>query len=202
VNARSSTQPPPPNFAGTWFTNFALVTINQDGTRVTGSYVRYGEGSSVSLQGTINRNVLEGYAESGSERSSLKFVLNERGNFFEGYWAGWRGEHQWCGVRSGSLPSGCGFSGRWSLYGEAMPTNAWADLVQTGDRVAGSYSNGTVEGKVKAWSLAGKWDTGNQGTFTWWFVDLKTDQFRGNWDGDQQWCGSRRGGMPDPCLQQ
>ncbi|NNJ11029.1 protein kinase [Chloroflexales bacterium ZM16-3] len=189
------------DFSGTWFTNFATVRITQDGDSAYGSYVRYGETVEVPLKGTIQNRTLEGYVGSSTEQSSIKFVMNERGNYFEGNWSGWRGSHQWCGVRSGSLPNGCGFSGRWTLYGDEMPSNAWAQLTQTGDYVSGSYSNGTIEGRVKAWSLSGTWSTRNKGSFSWWFVDLSTDQFRGNWSGSHPWCGSRVSNSPNPCLQ-
>lgn len=202
---QSATPTPTPvvaNFAGTWSTNFAQLNLSQSSDQVTGNYVRYGETTAVSLSGNVIGNVLTGVAVAGDQHSTFRFVMDGNNSAFDGEWRGWGGSHQWCGVRSGPLPDGCGFSGHWWLFGSAMPVNAYADLVQTGNYVQGAYSNGSVDGIVSGWRLDGTWDTGNRGEFTWWLVNLSTDAFAGNWNDTQPWCGSRNGEQPVPCLQQ
>jgi len=188
------------NFAGTWLTNFSRVNLAQSYDQVTGSYTRYGETAPVSLSGTVVGDVLTGVVVDGEQRSTFRFILSSNKSTIDGEWNGWHGSHQWCGVRSGPLPDGCGFSGRWWLFWAEMPPDAYADLVQTGDYVEGSYSNGSIDGFVSGWQLDGNWYTGNQGYFTWWLVDLSTNEFVGNWDDTRPWCGSRDGFQPETCL--
>jgi hypothetical protein len=202
---QSATPTPTPvvaNFAGAWSTNFAQVNLSQSADQVTGNYVRYGETTAVSLSGNVIGNVLTGVAIDGDQRSPFRFVMDGNNRAFDGEWSGWGGSHQWCGVRSGPLPDGCGFSGHWWLFGAEMPINAYADLVQTGNYVQGAYSNGSIDGFVSGWRLDGTWYTGNRGNFTWWLVNLSTDAFAGNWNDTQPWCGSRTGKQPVPCLRQ
>jgi len=82
-------------------------------------------------------------------------------------------------------------------------------LTESGNTISGSYNcpgagyGGTVSGTLSAnrRTVNGTWDTGVTGPFTWQRKTVNTNQFIGNWDGTNYWCGARAGAsQPDPCL--
>lgn len=191
-------------FSGSWSTNFASMSLTQNAGSVTGSYTQYSSGGSIAINGTIDGGggvpTLNGYWGS-SPSNTLNFYLNSAGNGFDGKWGT---NHQWCGVRSGNLPDGCGWSGDWVLSGAGTS----AHLTQNGNSVSGSYvngSNGTVSGTIGggAWTLNGTWHIGvGSGSFRWVQVNQGTtpQQFRGHYGTNTPWCGYRSGGsVPSPC---
>ncbi len=106
------------NIAGAWQTNFATLQLNQNGANVTGTYERYGYSEALSIQGTLDGNRLSGLYK-GDPALLFEFDLNADGQSFDGSWSDTSGnKYQWCGVRSGSLPNGCGFSGKWFSIGD------------------------------------------------------------------------------------
>jgi hypothetical protein len=190
-------------FSGTWYTNFATVNLTQNGSTVSGNYTWYGGGYSTTINGTVKGTggvpILTGYY-AGVPSNSLFFPLNNSGSSFDGSWLS---THQWCGVRSGALPAGCGWSGKWNLGGAGTVAN----LIQTGNSVTGTYvnvSNGTVSGTVSAWTLTGTWFINStSGPFKWTQVGqgLLPQKFQGNYNTTFAWCGYRDGtSAPTPCL--
>jgi hypothetical protein len=220
----TATQAPPAAFAdfsGQWQTNFAALDLSQEGDQVTGEYNWYGADFSIPLEGRVEGDRLSGIF-GGENSQTFTFILSEDGQSFDGSWSsGGATDRQWCGVRSGPLPDGCGFSGSWFTISDYDPaTPPTAELVQTGDRVTGTFlngngGNGTVEGALGAsgsnshYTLSGSYQGMNpdgpfSGDFSWTLVDFNGLQFRGFWsprEGETHpWCGWRAGGQPpDPC---
>lgn len=199
-------------FGGQWFTNFAELNLAQEGRRVSGTYTWYGGSRPIAIEGTLKGNVLSGnYA--GSTNNRFAFTLSDDWQSFDGTWGG---RYQWCGVRSGPLPAGCGFSGKWNTQsGDALETSGIADLTQTGNQVQGTFSagseNGALEGgigseKVKLfnYTLGGQYSlAGATNGLRWTLVGFNSEQFQGvslDENGEHPWCGWRDGSSaPDPC---
>jgi hypothetical protein len=201
------TRPGTGNFAGTWQSNFALLNLAQDGTAINGTVQVYGSPTAFPVTGTVNGKMLNGAIVFGT--SGLPFTLTLSSND-----SGFDGTLQeftiipWCGVRSGPLPDGCGFAGRWNLAGDGFTTGAFAQVQQTGPSVSGSFSsgmsNGQLTGLVSGIGVEGQFTRpgGGTGTFAWRLViaNGRDDQFVGNGDG-LAWCGFRDGlTAPTPCL--
>ncbi|MEZ4675350.1 MAG: hypothetical protein R2932_14030 [Caldilineaceae bacterium] len=142
------------DFTGAWYTNFAEVTLQQNGSTVTGGYSRYGYNESLALTGEVSDNVLSGYfGDNPADRFS--FALSADGNTFTGSWlyrADGR-ERDWCGIRVGlgALPDGCGFSGDWLTVSDYAPASQpTARLQQVGPNVSGTFFNGSTSGTLSA----------------------------------------------------
>jgi hypothetical protein len=82
-------------------------------------------------------------------------------------------------------------------------------LTESGNTISGSYNcpgagyGGTVTGTLSAnrRTVNGTWETGAAGSFTWQRKTVNTNQFIGNWDEGNYWCGARAGAsLPDPCF--
>jgi hypothetical protein len=209
------------SFAGQWQTNIATLDLQQEGDQVSGTYWLYGDGQPHGLEGSVSGGVLEGFYESFGG-GTVRFELSEDGQRFDGVWIaqGESATHHWCGVRGGSLPPGCGYSGDWESIGDYTPNYPpTLNLVQTGDRVQGTFLNGLLaqpgslegrlgtEGTGSQLTLVGRWSIGRSaGDFRWRMVDLNSDQFVGRSvtaDGEShQWCGWRPGlSQPQPCYE-
>jgi alkaline phosphatase D len=106
-------------FSGTWFSDFARLTMEQEGAEVTGTYEHKGG----RMQGTLSGGVLRGTwtePEHGKQ-GSFEFTLADGHNNFHGVWryqgeAHWRPE-PWSGVRL-ALPAAFrgGMPGGWNSY--------------------------------------------------------------------------------------
>jgi hypothetical protein len=181
------------------------MSLTQNGSVVTGNYRRYDEAVNKTFNGTVVGTggvpKLNGYYE-GIPSQTAVFNLNTAGSGFDGHWGT---TNQWCGVRSGALPAGCGWSGKWNLGGAGTVAN----LVQNGANVTGTYVNGntgTVSGNLTeyAWNLKGNWSiNGLTGPFKWLSVNqaASPQKFKGNYNGTFAWCGYRDGTTaPSPCL--
>lgn len=198
-------QQPTANFGGVWQTNFAEVAINQAGNRVSGSYVRYSDPRVVYFSGTVEGRTLR--ARTSISQTPFHFEMNASSSQIDGEWFtdGGRG-YPWCGVRSGALPPGCGFSGVWN----STPTPyGWVELVQTGSTVSGRYYNGATWGSLSgdfdlrgpnaSYSLAGTYQAeqdpaNDRGRFRISLIDLDSSQFQGCWRNTVtqnvgNWCG-------------
>ncbi|MCE7987816.1 MAG: SH3 domain-containing protein [Caldilinea sp. CFX5] len=206
-------------FTGNWYTNFADMTLQQNGDTVSGSYQRYGRNEALALNGTVSGRTLTGYF-GDNPADQVTFTLSEDGNYLDGAWlyradGQWR---QWCGVRVGlgALPDGCGFSGDWFTISDYTPASPpTARLQQIGPRVTGTFFNGTSTGTLEGelgqagpdphHSLSGVYSVnGNRGAFRWDLLDFNSNQFAGCWannEGAHEWCGWRAGGtQPAQCL--
>lgn len=92
------TPPATPAFAGRWTTSFGPMTLQQDGSRVTGTYGR--EGSENTLEGTVEAGRLAFRYKEAGEQGTGWFRLRRPGCFAGEYlaegnartlpWQGWR----------------------------------------------------------------------------------------------------------------
>ena len=201
----------PANFYGEWWTNFAVIKLQQTGNIVSGTYVHYGDNAPLPINGTVEGSVLRGEAN-----DDFEFRMNATGSYFDGWWDV-NHHFRWCGVRSGrSLPDGCGFSGTWKLSGVTWMDQAEMTVVQTGGTVAGQYTAyqnqdgsigyGDITGTLNnyGYHVNGTWMAGGgSGPLQWRFVDRSWNQFVGYfmYQGDSTempWCGQRNG-AGNPC---
>ncbi|HEY3290885.1 MAG TPA: hypothetical protein VGK87_12210 [Anaerolineae bacterium] len=96
------------------------------------------------------------------------------------------------------------FNGHWNLAGASQGANASTDLMQNGVNVVGTFFNGTDTGSISGFvngdTLSGQWRVGAVGgTFDWSLTSSK-QQFQGNWNTSNDWCGWRNGSTkPVPC---
>ncbi|MCB0189212.1 MAG: SH3 domain-containing protein, partial [Caldilineaceae bacterium] len=192
------------DFSGEWQTNFAYLSLNQQGNQVVGSYTRYSRTQPTTLSGSVNNGVLTGVNETGT---SFRLVLSADGQNFTGTWTGRDGrQYPWCGTRGNALPPGCGFSGYWQTNHR---TGGWVELTQSGDWITGRYFNGSAEGNItgqfeffgrmQEYSLAGSYEAdsnsaGDRGFIRFTLVDLGNEQFTGCWRNTVtgtvgNWCG-------------
>jgi hypothetical protein len=205
VEAGSGPTPttPPTNttngFQGTWKTNIASVTLNVNGNDVTGSFKEYADTNTYALKGTLSGNVLTGYYNN-NPANVFKFQLTNGGQGFTGTW---NNTEQWCGVRSGPLPTGCGWSGTWGTNFSTLT------LTQDADKVTGSYRdyNASLDVPVNA-SVNGIYGRpfldGTYGPLASNTLHLEMygngSSFGGSYRTTYQWCGVRSGSaLPEGC---
>lgn len=206
------------SLSGEWTFNFGTMILAADGVRVAGTYRWYGGLNAGEITGSIMHGTdqFRGiWISQGnpSEQGFLKWPMRDlpviRGVFDNGDTEG-----QWCAVRAGqALPAGCGFSGEWLLHFGQGNLEGQATLVQTGDRVRGTYTTangeqGTIEGTITALSiteaaLSGNWqnNNGESGPFEWRIDSTTGRTFAGRRQpGHSEWCGWREGtGRPEQC---
>lgn len=173
------------------------VTLNhvEGQTTVSGTFAD-GDGTIV---GILEENRLTGTWSFGGENGTVDFWLAEDGRS----WAGnWNKTQAWCGYQSDqSKPAPCGIA---SWYGEWSSSYDTLTITQDGPEIEGVYAegDGTVEGTVSGSVFTGSWQrsSGSNGSLR--LVVLGNgDQFNGNWDSDNAWCGYRTGSeFPNPCL--
>ena len=214
------------NFDGHWYSNFAELELTQQGDHVSGVYYFYGDKSPNELQGTVRGRRLDGYFR-GDPAKKVYFELSASGRSFTGAWL-WLEDHQWhdwCGVRTGALPSGCGYAGHWNLTGSFDPSGPnkgpyAATFTQAGRELRGTYQDEEgnevvlagrlgVDGPGSHYRASGtrEWfrDGKRQGSgrFTWELADFNSQQFRGLiifTNSRKERCGWRDGAAaPDPC---
>lgn len=96
------------------------------------------------------------------------------------------------------------FNGHWNLAGASQGAGASTDLMQSGINVVGTFFNGTSTGAISGFvtgdTLTGQWRVGAvNGTFVWSLTGAN-QQFQGNWNTSNDWCGWRNGStQPVPC---
>jgi hypothetical protein len=183
------------DFEGSWYTNVAVLTLQQNGSKAMGSIKGYGDQWNEAVGGNVNGSILS--FDKTSFFGDLEIELSTDGNSFKSA----NPELSFCGVRKGSLPTGCGFSGKWYLKTDIFPQGSYMVLLQTGYKVNGKvYTNlnkvwESVSGEVewgKGWRLKGK-GTNHVGDFT---LEMTANEKAFNLDtgGDsfnKEWCGLR-----------
>ncbi|MCB0094444.1 MAG: LysM peptidoglycan-binding domain-containing protein [Caldilineaceae bacterium] len=202
--------PPANSFSGNWQSNFAELTINQNGSQVSGNYVRYGDTGVTFFSGTVSGLTLSATNNRGTA-FTLRMTAN--GEQFEGYWRSANGRnYPWCGVRSGKLPDGCGFSGVWRTNHGAK---GQVKLEQEGATIRGTYFNGNAEGSLngrfelfganQVYSATGTYYAApnDRGFFRFELVNLDNSEFQGCWHNtvantSGEWCGWP--GQPEVCT--
>ena len=209
------------SFAGRWSTNVGVVDLDQNGKQVTGTYQLYGDTVRYTLTGTVSGRTLSG-TYTGFDGGTFKFTLDPGEDSFDGNWfyRGAGAANHWCGVRRGPLKPWCGFSGPWESIGDYVAdTPPVTEIIQTGDRIQGTFVNGVYaetgilqgqvgrEGTGSQLVATGRWSiAGFSGDFRWALQDQKSDQSIGysvTSDGVlHQWCNWRPGlSMPDECFE-
>jgi hypothetical protein len=192
-------------FSGSWNSNFSTLTLTQDGDKISGSYLQYNDPTITSIAATIDgahgRPFLNGtYGAKASD--TLHFEMNGNGKGFDG---NYHAIYQWCGVRSGPLPAGCGWSGTWKINYQGLTYTI--HLVQNGTSVTGTQDGTTA-------SISGSLDIGGYTlkgiyfnvVFQWYMVNHETSgqQFDGKYyltGTEQGMCGWRDGAsQPSPCY--
>ncbi|MEW6031130.1 MAG: hypothetical protein ACOYZ8_08945 [Chloroflexota bacterium] len=196
----SACRPAAPDFTGRWTGNVAIITLTQEGNRVTGSVEGYGGQWTFPVSGTVSGTILTFDGE--TPLGPLAIVLSEDGGTFHS--AG--PEVAFCGTRDETLPDGCGYSGSWKLKADFLAAGSVATITQSGANLTGAvYSpDGAVLARINAvlsWSK-GKYASGTNewGEFT---IRLATDEQsielivpgQPGWSdaGSPQWCGIREG---------
>ena len=214
--------PGPGDFSGEWWTNADKITLEQDGTNVTGSYLPYRGGAQrKSIRGTVDGKNLYGFFDGNNE---LVFTLDEDEESFMGYWLDAGGKaHEWCGERDDELEDGCGYSGNWKGKGLPVAMNLDGDtfwVTQTGDTASmelKSLTYGDIEFELKfdpavlARAVGTvEMSASNAPTLrfevTWLVFDEQNwDSMKGTWrpllpspGANNSWC-AWRGEAPPPC---
>ncbi len=209
----------PADFSGAWYTNFAEVTLQQQGNQVAGYYARYGRNEELAIRGEVTGQDLRGYF-GDNPADAVRFTLRDDGRTFTGSWlnrADGR-ERDWCGIRVGlgALPDGCGFSGDWFTISDYTPARPpTARLQQVGANVSGTFFNGSGNGTIVGnlgeggpiphHALSGIYTiNGNSGNIRWDLLDFGSTHFVGCWvnqQGAHEWCGWRPGeAQPAQCV--
>ncbi len=169
VQSVTPTPSSPADFSGTWQTNIATLTLFQTGNTVSGSVAGYGGTWNKFIDGRVDGHVFQ--FSMSTILGSVSLVLSDDGRSF----ASGDRSLAWCGVRSGALPKGCGFSDIWLLSGSAVAPGSYAEVIQTGEQVVGTIYSATnqsiesINGTIywgKGYALIG---SGSQtlGSFTW-----------------------------------
>jgi hypothetical protein len=201
----------PPTAVGIWdgvwastcaYLECSAVTLRQaeDSDTVTGSFEAL-DGSGT-LVGIVEENRLTGTWSLNGSNGTFDFWIDPAGSVWQG---NWDKTADWCGVRDTAVtdfPTPCGIA-RW--YGEWATTYDTLTITQDGVNVEGVYANGdgTVSGTVDGIRISGNWfRSANSGTVAF-FMQGNGDQFNGNWDAENAWCGQRNGApAPTTCLNQ
>jgi hypothetical protein len=192
---------------GVWDSNCGIsgcgqLNLIQTGNTVAGTYA----GGAGTIAGTVNGSRLTGTWTRGGNSGTIDFFLDAAGQRFRGNYDKY---YTWCGQRSGqSAPSPCGAAtwyGNWdTLCGELGSGACGAiSLNQTYDSVSGTYAGGegSITGTVNGAELTGTWSRGGSNGTIKFFMLANGQQFQGNYNSTEQWCGHRSGGAdPAPCF--
>lgn len=189
---------------GVWETDCGLgacgeMNLAHIGNIVIGTYAD-GDGA---LFGVVSGNGLSGTWSRSGASGTFDFWIEGSGNRWHG---NFDKTSPWCGRRAGeSYLSPCGVSSWYGTWTTNCGISACGDMIlqQSGDSVAGTYAagDGVLAGTVNGSELTGTWTRGvGIGTFKM-FMLPNGDQFNGNWDLTNAWCGFRNAvGDPVPCL--
>jgi hypothetical protein len=120
----AASQPGLADFSGRWATSFGVMSLRQDGTRVTGTYGR--EGTECTIEGIVAGEILAFSYKEAVEKGSGWFRLRRAGCFVGEYLAegGWPRPRPWHGWR--------GANGLWDTSIGRL------HLVDEGGRISGS----------------------------------------------------------------
>ena len=183
------------DLSGTWLTNVAKLTLSQEGSDIGLAMEGYGGFHNDFASGVIDGSHV--FFKDTGFLGDIAIDVDETGTKFQST----DQNLSFCGVRSGSLPVGCGFTGKWLLSDSEgiLEPGTYAALIQTGSTVHGTVyrpSGGhydAIEGEViwgKGWFLEGKGVYQFQ-EFTW-SLTSNERSFHGFDDGsDNSWFGSR-----------
>jgi len=201
----------PPTAVGIWdgewastcgFLECSAVTLTQaeNSETVTGSFQALDDTGT--LVGIVEDNRLTGTWSLNGSNGTFDFWIDPAGSVWQG---NWDKTADWCGVRDAGVqdfPTPCGVA-RW--YGEWATTYDSMRITQNGTEIEGTYANGdgTITGTVDGLRINGNWVRGVSSGTLGFFMQGSGDQFNGNWDSENAWCGQRNE-APEPatCLNQ
>jgi hypothetical protein len=182
------------DFEGSWYTNIAVLTLQQNDSKVMGSIKGYGDYWNEAVSGNANGRILT--FDKTSFFGDLAIELSTDGNSFKST----DPKISFCGVRKGPLPTGCGFSGKWYLKANIFPEGSYMVLLQTGYKVTGKvYTNldkvwESVSGEIewgKGWRLKGKGTNRVENFSLEMTATEKAFQVTNPGNSSSEWCGLR-----------
>jgi hypothetical protein len=193
-------------WSGHWETNCGsyncgVMELVQTGNTVVGTY--YGDGTTGTVNGTVNGNHLSGTWSHLGGTGKLDWWMGSGLVKWRGNWDGVNG---WCGHRTGETdPAPCGvgtFNGNW-IDSCASGCSGTVHIEQDGRNFTGTYFDGsrTVDGTIDGNTLTGQWHIGALSGNMKWFL-LNYNQFNGNYDTTFGWCAYRAGSgssLPATC---
>ena len=170
----------PASFAGRWRTSYGVMTLTQEGAKVSGQYVLNGVRSQIN--GTVAGRKLTFTYREPTVRGEGWFELAADGKHFAGKWReqGAQDWYGWLGQRLGEAAPGpaAGFAGLWETSFGRMR------VVKTDDGLRGRYthaSGSTVEGEVSERRFEFEYqepDVRGEGVFT---LSEDGQSFTGKW---------------------
>ena len=185
-------------WGGQWETTFGIMNLTQSGNSVAGTYAY--SGKTGTINGLVTGNHLKGTWTEGVNNGSIDWWLGSSGKK-------WRGNYNavtpWCGHRSGETdPTPCGvgtFDGVWTVCAPGCVVNM--TISQDGNKWTATYNDGTMEGTIDGPLATGKYLYQNTTPGTIALKLLNMNQFTGNYDTVNAWCGYRgSASAPSPCL--
>ena len=145
-------------WAGTWTTNLGTLTLDQDGSRIIGSYTHdrgrvVGRATGRTVTGTWSEYPTH---ETPGDAGTFRWTLDPSGKSFQGHWRH-AFSNTWSGTWGGTLAfrpaAGVSWTGQWSSDWGTMT------LRQNGSHVTGTYTfyGGRIDGTAIGRTLTGTW---------------------------------------------
>ncbi len=195
------------NVAGVYQTDFNEMTLQQNGSSVTGTYKH----SNGRIEGTLSGNTMTGWWYQSNAKGRFTYVFNGDFSAFTGKWSYDNAEpaNAWNGKKiSGFGGSGMQVQPQISVSGTYTTDFNEMTLLQNGTSVTGNYKHakGRIEGTLNGHTLTGWWYQSNaKGRFTYVF-NGDFSAFTGNWSYDNAepanaWNGKRISGYVGSELQ-
>jgi hypothetical protein len=181
------------NFTGTWETTYGLMTLQQDGTRVKGTYVF--EGITNSIEGRVEKCKLTFRYQEPGVRGEGYFELAADGQSFTGKWredgtdtwSSWKGKR----VRTADRPAT--FDGVWdTTYGRMR-------LIEEPKRIHGLYAysaDSSLEGARDGNRFVFRYREPDATGEGWFELSADGSVFKGKWKAQgsanwSEWTGRR-----------
>lgn len=195
------------NVAGVYQTDFNEMTLQQNGSSVTGTYKH----SNGRIEGTLSGNTMTGWWYQSNAKGRFTYVFNGDFSAFTGKWSYDNAEpaNAWNGKKiSGFGGSGMQVQPQISVSGTYTTDFNEMTLLQNGTSVTGNYKHakGRIEGTLNGHTLTGWWYQSNaKGRFTYVF-NGDFSAFTGKWSYDNAepanaWNGKRISGYVGSELQ-
>lgn len=185
------------SFAGSWETSYGVMTLTQDGKKVSGFYVFEGQRSVI--EGQLEKQRLTFTYEEPAVKGEGWFELAADGKSFKGKWRpkGETGWGEWIGTRV-VVAAARGFPGLWKTSFGSM------SLSESGGRVQGIYGGGgnsSIDGKFEGKKLTFSYQEPAVKGEGWFELSADGQRFQGKWREQGQtawadWKGDRVNPVP------